>query len=150
VDVAGGIYFRTQNRGQQFVVGSVLEQDEREEIADPDTFANFADDDFIRGKLHALQHRIPALQRLRGVRSYSGLYTMNRSDVHPIVGRTPLEGFLVANGFSGHGFKLAPAIGSLIAQALTGERSEFDTDVSARFLAFDREPIAVATKSVLA
>jgi glycine/D-amino acid oxidase-like deaminating enzyme len=150
VDLAGGIYFRTQNRGRQFVVGSVLEQDEREEITDPDTFANFADDDFIRRKLHVLQHRIPALQRMRGVRGYSGLYTMNRSDVHPVVGCTPLGGFLVANGFSGHGFKLAPAIGSLIAQELTGERGEFDTDVNAHFLAFDREPIAVATKSVLA
>ena len=81
---------------------------------------------------------------------YSGLYTINRSDMHPIVGRTPVEGFYVANGFSGHGFKLAPAIGSLLAQAITGESSTFDTSVSADFLAFDRSPIALASKTVLA
>ena len=53
--------------------------------------------------------------------------TINQADVLPIVGPTPLEGFYVANGFSGHGFKLAPAIGSLLAQEITGEVREFDT-----------------------
>jgi glycine/D-amino acid oxidase-like deaminating enzyme len=150
VDVASGIYFRTQNRGQQIVVGSVLEADEREEVTDPDRFATVADDDFVRAKLHALGHRLPGLKALSGVRGYSGLYTMNRADVHPIVGRTPLEGFYVANGFSGHGFKLAPAIGSLLAQEITGARADFDTSVDKAFLAFDRTPIQVSSKSVLA
>ncbi len=150
VDFAGGIYFRTQNRGQQIIVGSVKEVDEREVVPDPDHFATFADDDFVRAKLHALGHRIPALTTPSGVRGYSGLYTMNRADVHPIVGKTPIEGFFVANGFSGHGFKLAPAIGSLLAQAITGEKAEFDTDVDRTFLAFDRTPIQLPSKSVLA
>ena len=149
-DPAGGIYFRTQNRGQQIIVGSVREEDEQERVADPDDFPTYADDDFVRTKLHLLQHRIPSQARLSGVRGYSGLYTMNRSDVHPVVGATPLEGFYVANGFSGHGFKLAPAIGSLIAQELTGQTIAFDTSVDRRFLAFDRSPIALPSKSVLA
>lgn len=150
VDVGGGIYFRTQNQGQQIIVGSVLETDEREVVPDPDHYANFADDDFVRAKLHALQHRLPGLTAPSGVRGYSGLYTMNRSDVHPIVGATSLKGFYVANGFSGHGFKLAPAIGSLLAQAITGERADFDTSVDRDFLAIDRTPIQLPSKNVLA
>ena len=149
-DALGGIYFRTQNRGQQILVGSVLSEDEEERV-DPDNFAKYVDDHFARVKLHALQHRIPGLSYAApAVRGYSGLYTINRTDMHPIVGRTPVDGFYVANGFSGHGFKLAPAIGSLLAQAITGESCAFDTSVSADFLAFDRAPIALASKTVLA
>ena len=61
-----------------------------------------------------------------------------------------MDGFWVANGFSGHGFKLAPGIGSMIAQALTGRSMEFDTDVEMGFFAADRDPIELDVKSVLA
>ena len=148
-DPVGGNYFRTQNRGQQILVGSVLTEDEEERV-DPDDYPTYVDDDFARLKLHALQHRIPALSYSGAVRGYSGLYTINRTDMHPIVGRTPVEGFYVANGFSGHGFKLAPAIGSLLAQAIAGTTVDFDASVGADFLAFDRSPIALASKTVLA
>ncbi|MGV7120355.1 NAD(P)/FAD-dependent oxidoreductase [Sphingopyxis sp. 550A] len=150
VDMPGGIYFRPQNRGQQILIGSVLEEDEREAIDDPDAFATYADDAFIHAKLHALQHRL-RLDDIRGpVRGYSGLYTINRADMHPIVGATPVPGLFVANGCSGHGFKLAPAIGSLLAQAITGARGDFDTNVDPAFLAFERPPIPLASMSVLA
>jgi sarcosine oxidase, subunit beta len=146
----GGIYFRPQNRGQQILIGSVLEEDEREKVADPDAFATYVDDEFVHAKLHALQHRL-RLGDIRGqVRGYSGLYTINRADMHPIVGATPVPGLYVANGCSGHGFKLAPAIGSLLAQAITGARRDFDTDVDPGFLAYSRDPIPLASMSVLA
>lgn len=150
VDRGGGLYFRTQNRGQQFVVGSVLEEDEKECVDNPDEYATHVDDAFAQTKLHALHHRIPGLNYRGGIGGYSGLYTVNHADVHPVVGRTPLAGFYVANGFSGHGFKLAPAIGSLLAREITGESSDFDTAVDRRFLAFDRKPIEIGSKSVLA
>lgn len=150
VDFQGGIYFRTQNRGRQLVVGSVLEDDEKEAVADPDHFNRLHDDDFMYTKLHALSHRIPRLPNRGQVRGYCGLYTVNRDDIHPIVGKTAVDGFWVANGFSGHGFKLAPAIGSMMARAITGASSEFDTDVPIDFFAVDRRPIDIAMKSVLA
>lgn len=149
-DLPAGIYFRPQGAAKHLIVGSVLPSDEREAVPDPDDFDRSADEGFVRSKLHALQHRIPALADLRGVRGYSGLYTMNLADVHPIVGSTPIDGLFVANGCSGHGFKLAPAIGSLIAQAVTGERLAFDTAVDPHFLAFDREPLHLESRSVLA
>jgi len=150
VDMANGIYFRTQNRGQQLVVGSTLEEDERELVENPDEFNRFADDSFTHAKLHALHHRFPALPYRGAITGYCGLYTMNREDVHPIVGVTGPTGLIAANGFSGHGFKLAPAVGSLVAQLLTGKTTDFDTPVSIDFFAIDRVPIDLGSKSVLA
>ena len=149
-DLAGGIYFRTQNNGQQLVIGSVREEDEREAVADPDDFRTETDHDFEALNLHVLHHRLPALPASGRVRGYCGLYTTNLEDVHPVLGPTGIEGFWVANGFSGHGFKLAPAVGSMLAQAITGEKCDFDTDVPLAFLAVDRDPIGVASKNVLA
>ena len=150
VDMEGGIYFRTQNRGQQLIVGSVLEEDEREVIEDPDRLPDTVDDEFQMLKMHTLHHRLPALPYRGRIMGYCGLYTVNRDDVHPILGPTRIEGFWVANGFSGHGFKLAPAIGAMVARAITGESDEFDTEVPIDFLGIDREPIRLDAKTVLA
>jgi glycine/D-amino acid oxidase-like deaminating enzyme len=149
-DLAGGIYFRTQNNGQQLVIGSVREEDEREAVADPDDFRTETDEDFELVNLHVLHHRLPGLPSSGRVRGFCGLYTTNLEDVHPILGPTEIEGFWVANGFSGHGFKLAPAIGAMLAQAVTGERRDFDTEIPLSFLAVGRKPIDIAAKSVLA
>jgi glycine/D-amino acid oxidase-like deaminating enzyme len=101
-------------------------------------------------KLAAFHHRIPALAARGDFSGIAGLYTINREDVHPIVGPTEVDGFWMANGFSGHGFKLAPAVGSMVAQAFSGRNSEFDTDVPIDFFSIDRDPIDVAVKGVLA
>lgn len=150
VDMEGGIYFRTQNRGQQLIVSSVLEEDEREVVANPDEFDRDADEDFRLVKLHVLHHRLPDLPQRGKVLGYCGLYTVNRQDVHPIVGPTAIEGFWAANGFSGHGFKLAPAIGSMVAKAISGESLATDTSIPLEFFSIDREPIELDSKSVLA
>lgn len=149
VDMEGGIYFRTQNRGQQLIVSSVMESDERE-VVDPDDYLRVPDAEFELKKLHALHHRLPALDYRGHITGYCGLYTVNMNDVHPVLGPTAIEGFWVANGMSGHGFKLAPAIGAMIAKALTGESGPFDTVVPMSFLSYDREPFTLDSKSVLA
>jgi glycine/D-amino acid oxidase-like deaminating enzyme len=132
------------------MVGSVLPEDEEEIVDDPDDFKRVPDAEFTQMKLASFHHRIPMLEPRGDVSGIAGLYTINREDVHPIVGPTERDGFWVANGFSGHGFKLAPAIGSMVAQAVTGNRTDFDTDVPMEFFSVDREPIDVAVKNVLA
>jgi glycine/D-amino acid oxidase-like deaminating enzyme len=54
------------------------------------------------------------------------------------------------NGFSGHGFKESQIIGSMMAQWITGQRADFDTDVPMEFFSVDRDPIDVAEHNVLA
>ena len=149
-DAVGGVYFRPESQGQQVLVGSIRPEDEQEEVRDPDDFDRSLDADMRQRLLHALHHRLPSLQYRGRVTGIAGLYTMNEQDVHPVVGPTELEGFVVANGFSGHGFKLAPAVGSMVAQWLTGKRAEFDTDVPMKFLSVERQSLAVREKSVLA
>ena len=148
-DGSTGIYFRPEARGQQILLGSVLGEDETE-VVDPDDYQRTADAAFRDIKIHALHHRLPELPHRGGLSGIAGLYTINRQDVHPVLGPTDLEGWWVANGFSGHGFKLAPMIGSLIAQAVTDAEASHDTDVPMSFFSVNREPIEVADKHVLA
>ena len=148
-DSAGGIYFRPEAGDGQIIVGSVLEEDEMEE-ADPDNYAKVAGRSFIDTKIHALHHRIPSLPYKGIPGGMASLYTVNRQDVLPVVGPTSIDGFAVVNGFSGHGFKESQIIGSMMAQWITGERSDFDTDVPMEFFSIDRDPIELAEHNVLA
>jgi glycine/D-amino acid oxidase-like deaminating enzyme len=149
-DAAGGIYFRPESGGQQLLVGSIRGEDERELVPDPDRYDRALDDAMQQRLLHALHHRLPGLPHRGRVTGIAGLYTVTDEDMHPVVGPTALEGFVVANGFSGHGFKLAPAVGAMLARWLTGRHADFDTDVPIDFLSVDRSSLAVREKNVLA
>lgn len=74
-----------------------------------------------------LTRRMPAMadSYLRG--GWSGLFTVT-PDWHPILDRVPgIDGLFCAVGFSGHGFKLAPAIGQAMAElALEGQATSAD------------------------
>lgn len=148
-DAAGGIYLRPEASGEQIIVGSILEEDEQEEV-DPDTYSRNAHRAFIDTKIHALHHRIPSLP-YRGIPGgMAGLYTVNRQDVLPVIGPTAIDGFAVANGFSGHGFKESQVVASMMAQWITGNRASYDTDVPMAFFSVDRDPVDIGERTVLA
>jgi len=73
-------------------------------------------------------HRVPVLERARIVRGWAGLYEIS-PDHHAILGPFPeVEGFICANGFSGHGFQHSPAAGILVAELIVdGEARSLDT-----------------------
>jgi glycine/D-amino acid oxidase-like deaminating enzyme len=129
--------------------GSVRQQDEQE-VVDPDDYLRTPNQRFRDEVLVGLHHRLPGLTPTGRVPGIAGLYTINRQDVHPVVGPSGVDGFWLAVGFSGHGFKLAPAIGSMMAQALGGSPMEFDTRVGMEFLSVDRQPIGTDGRNVLA
>jgi sarcosine oxidase subunit beta len=63
-------------------------------------------------------HRVPILKRARIARGWAGLYEIS-PDNHAIIGEfTELEGFICANGFSGHGFMHSPAVGIIVAELI--------------------------------
>ena len=72
-------------------------------------------------------HRVSALEQVRIVRGWAGLYEIS-PDNHAIIGSFPeMEGFICANGFSGHGFMHAPATGILVSELiLHGRASSID------------------------
>ena len=63
---------------------------------------------------------LPPLGELRVVRQWSGSYNIT-PDAQPILGQGGPEGFLMAVGFSGHGFMLAPVVGEALAALILGE-----------------------------
>ena len=59
-----------------------------------------------------LAHRIPQFESIRLMNSWVGHYAYNVLDQNAIVGyHSKVKNFIFANGFSGHGFQHAPAIG---------------------------------------
>ena len=64
---------------------------------------------------------LPPLKQARVVRQWAGMYNMS-PDKTPIIGKTPIKGFFVACGFSGHGFMIAPMTSTLLAQMMTNEK----------------------------
>ena len=89
--------------------------------------------------LARVARRMPALNEsyLRG--GWSGLFTTT-PDWHPILDRVPgVEGLYCMVGFSGHGFKLAPAIGQAMAElVLDGQASSVDL-TPLRFSRFEED-----------
>jgi len=68
--------------------------------------------------------RVPVLEKARIARGWAGLYEIS-PDHHAILGRVPeVEGFILANGFSGHGFQHSPAVGKVIAELITNGRAK--------------------------
>jgi sarcosine oxidase subunit beta len=59
----------------------------------------------------------------------SGLYTVT-PDAQAVIGPIPgLEGFVLVTGFSGHGFKLSPAVGRGVAELVVhGASRTLDLD----------------------
>jgi FAD-dependent oxidoreductase domain-containing protein 1 len=84
----------------------------------------------------ALAHRIPAFEEIKPGRAWAGPYDMNLFDHNAILGPVSgLSGFLVANGFSGHGLQQSPAVGRGLAEYIIyGEYRSLDLSE----LGFDR------------
>jgi sarcosine oxidase subunit beta len=65
-------------------------------------------------------HRVPVLEKAHIARGWAGLYEIS-PDHHAILGKvSEVEGFILANGFSGHGFQHSPAVGKVIAELIVG------------------------------
>jgi sarcosine oxidase subunit beta len=59
------------------------------------------------------------------VTGYSGVYDIT-DDWYPIVGEEEIGGYYSAFGGSGHGFKIAPAIGESLAATIAGQQPPID------------------------
>ena len=99
------------------------------EPADPDNYLNRATDDFIELTIDKVGTRLPGLENPSIASTYAGCYDVT-PDFNPVISRTPIDGLITAAGFSGHGFKIAPAVGRLIAD-LVADGISSDADIPA-------------------
>jgi sarcosine oxidase subunit beta len=73
-----------------------------------------------------LQQRFPRLSEFSLVRGFAGPYDVT-PDWNPVIGPCPgIEGLYLALGWSGHGFKLSPAVGEVVAAEVTGRTPPID------------------------
>lgn len=125
-DFVQGIYFKP-TLGDLLHVGS-LAGEEINDPVDPDDYNEAADGPWLPPIRQRLARRYPTMHRGYGRGGYGALYGIT-PDWHPILDRLPdIEGAYCAVGFSGHGFKLSPIVGQLMAElVLDGQATTLDT-----------------------
>lgn len=92
------------------------------ETADPDSYLNRATEAFVDVTVDKVGTRFPGFPDAAIRSSYAGCYDVT-PDWNPVISPGPLDGLVIAAGFSGHGFKIAPAVGQLVADLVTDGRS---------------------------
>lgn len=124
IDFSQSLYFHREGEG--LLVG----------MSNPNQKPGFdqnVDEDFELANLDAAVERLPMLERAGRASHWAGLYEVT-PDAHPIFGATPVNGFHVVAGFSGHGFMHGPVAGKLMAEIILDGASK-TLDVSALDLA---------------
>lgn len=124
-DFVQGIYFKPTH-GEMIHAGSIAGEEINQPV-DPDKYDEAADGDWLPGMRQRLSRRYPAMHRGYGRGGYGALYGIT-PDWHPIIDKLPgLEGAYCAVGFSGHGFKMSPIVGHLMAELIVdGKASALD------------------------
>lgn len=118
----GMLYYRSYG-GKQMLVSEGLVG---EALAAPDNNQGDVSLDKVVEIGAQVAQRFPAYAEAQLASSWTGVYDVT-PDWNPVLGPIPgVDGLLVGFGFSGHGFKLSPAIGKVMAQAALG----LATDVS--------------------
>ena len=117
LDLAGGSYVRPETGGLT-LTGS-LTDDETRHPMDPESLGAEVGLEEATGVLERTGRALPPLADARYRRGWAGAFDIT-PDWMPILDESPLRGFWIAAGMSGHGFKLAPAIGEMMADLIVG------------------------------
>jgi sarcosine oxidase subunit beta len=129
-------YCRLEGTGQ-FLVGNSDHADFDKKFVDPDKYSNIASEASIHRYAEKLMHRFPGFPNPSVTHSYAGVYDVP-PDWNPVIGPVGgIDGLIVCAGFAGHGFKISPAVGDLVAD-LVIEGDSTDPDVPAADFRLER------------
>jgi len=85
---------------------------------------------------------VPAFDRLKLTGGWAGLYAVNTFDGNAILGQWPeLDGFYLANGFSGHGFQQCFAVGRYTAELMLSRQLSLDLSIFSAQRILDNIPV---------
>ncbi len=111
------------DRGHRFCAVAYAGEDRLERADDCDHGLSPGYVDAVR---RGLDERFPRLSGFQLVRGFAGPYDIT-PDWNPIIGPCPgIDGLHLAVGWSGHGFKLSPAVGEVVAAEVTGRTPPVD------------------------
>lgn len=107
IEFERSLYFHPESGGFLFGMSDPNE---------PPSFNKTVDDEWMFSTVEALIKRAPAFAEASVKNGWAGFYEITPDD-NPLLGYVPdVEGFIVAAGFSGHGFMQGPAIGRAISE----------------------------------
>jgi sarcosine oxidase subunit beta len=115
-DIAVGMYFKPED-----AMATVVGAGAGEAGVDPDAYNEAVDKDFPLFARRKVSQRAPAFAHAVSRGGWSGIYDMT-PDGKAILGQAGPEGFYLACGLSGTGFKKAPAIGQCLTELITKGR----------------------------
>ena len=123
IDYTTGAYFRV-DAGYGTLIGGE-DVDDLNEVVNPDGFGLNADHDTIVKFWERAKLRFPDFSAATQRGGYGSLYDMT-PDGNPILDKSAsIEGLYWAVGFSGHGFKLSPVVGRMVAEfVMHGESAD--------------------------
>ena len=111
------------DRGQQFCAVAYFGDEPLERADDCDHGISEGYEAVVR---RAVSERYPRLGGFELVRGFAGPYDYS-PDWNPILGPCPgIEGLYLALAWCGHGFKLSPAVGEVVAAEVTGRTPPID------------------------
>jgi glycine/D-amino acid oxidase-like deaminating enzyme len=116
LDLASGTFLRPETGG--LTLTGFLDADEPSHPMDPEALGGEVAFDEVARIMERASRCIPALDDARYQRGYAGAFDIT-PDWMPILDETPVRGLYVAAGMSGHGFKLSPAVGRMMADLIT-------------------------------
>lgn len=119
IDTVAGAYFRPHGETLTLAgLGAWRPGDK----PDPDDFREDNDPDFIEEVGRRLGQRVTAMRGAPYVRGHAGIYDVS-PDARAVLGKVPgVDNLYVAAGFSGTGFKTAPAVGASMAELILSGR----------------------------
>ncbi|MGI8586807.1 MAG: NAD(P)/FAD-dependent oxidoreductase [Chloroflexia bacterium] len=132
IDLGRKIYLRPDGENYTWI-GSVDEADAL--LAAPlEGYGEGVTQDEVNRFSREATRLLPLLATASRKGGWAGLYDVT-PDWQPVLGAAPsVSGLYLALGFSGHGFKLCPAVGDLMAQLITtGEAAELHPYRPSRF-----------------
>jgi len=106
LDFAQSLYFHREGEG---ILTGMSNPNEKP------GFDQNIDENFEMVNLEAAIARMPCLEKAGQVSHWAGLYEVT-PDAHPIFGGSPVEGFTIVAGYSGHGFMHGPVAGKLMTE----------------------------------
>jgi len=116
------MYFRPASGGV-VLVGT---GDHGDPVSDADAMDENVGDDFVLLQGGQIGHRMGSFAEAALTASWVGAYDIT-PDWNPVLGPvSEVAGLHLAFGFSGHGFKLAPAVGLVLAQTALGQNPDVD------------------------
>ncbi|TCG01038.1 amino acid dehydrogenase [Paraburkholderia strydomiana] len=112
----GMLYYRSYGGNQMLVSEGVV----GEKLNAADTEQGDIPMDYIVDVGAQVAERFTAYETAGIASSWTGVYDVT-PDWNPVLGALPgIEGLILGYGFSGHGFKLSPTVGKVLAQSALG------------------------------